>query len=201
MTTNHDEHTTAPASSAMPDAPDAFEQAWIDALNRPEPSDPARDAAFTQRVLDRWEYETRKPVLAKIGWTPYAAAAAVLLSAAVGWAVLRGQGGAADPGSQPAPGNPASIAENPGAAEAVDPAPTRIADRSEAERRELARSLQLGTMIAGTSDSLSKPAAGLPKTLDDTANNFSLQGLTRGITGPIPDPNDALPPRRDTPRG
>lgn len=188
-------HNTKTPESAEP--LDAFERDWVDALRQTEPSDPARDAAFTQSVLDRWESETRKPVLAKIGWTPYAAAAALLLAAVVGWAVLRGQPTAAPDGT-PAP---ESIVETPAPVEAVQPDPARIAMLSEDERRELARSLQLGTMIAGTSDSLAKPAAGLPKTLDDTADNFNLQGLARGITGPIPDPNDTLPHRNDNPRG
>jgi len=194
MTTKPNNNTKAPV---LPDALDASERAWVDVLKQPEPSEPARDAAFTESVLDQWERETRRPVLAKIGWTPYAAAAALLLAAVVGWAVLRGQPTAAPDGT-PAP---ESIVETPAPVEAVQPDPARIAMLSEDERRELARSLQLGTMIAGTSDSLAKPAAGLPKTLDDTADNFNLQGLARGITGPIPDPNDTLPPRNDNPRG
>ena len=195
MNTNPNKNTM---TSGSPEPLDAFEERWVAALRQPEPGDRARDEAFVDGVLDRWEGETHMPVLAKIGWTHYVAAAAVLFAAVVGWAVLRGQSTATTPGGSPVRG---AIAEDPAPEDPAAPEQTRIADRSEAERRELARSLQLGTMIAGTSDSLSKPAAALPKTLDDTANNFSLQGLTRGLTAPIPDPAQSPPPRTDNPRG
>ncbi|XAL99682.1 hypothetical protein OT109_19145 [Phycisphaeraceae bacterium D3-23] len=186
---------------------DAFERRWVETLRQPDADIAASGDVFVRGVLDRAEETSAvPPVLARIGWAPLVAAAAVLLVGAVCWAVFFSHGNTADPtpiAEQPTP-SPKLAVESPDAdnntGETDVPAPLQT-PRTEAERRALAQSLQLGTLIADTSSTFSRPAASFPKTISDTSDQLTLKSLTQGIANPVPDPAEVLPPRRDRPRG
>ncbi|MFI4860705.1 MAG: hypothetical protein ACIAXF_08500 [Phycisphaerales bacterium JB063] len=204
---SHSDQTTE-VSSAQPAEPlDAFERAWVDVLQRPDADLAASEDAFVRSVLDRaGRVSTAPPVVARIGWAPLAAAAAVAVAGAVAWAVLF------SPSNM---GDEAALAEQAASAPGLAPQP-RLADganapvdapapmqtpRTEAERRALAQSLELGALIAETSANISRPAASLPKAIGETSDQLTLKSLTQGIANPVPDPAQVLPPRRDQPRG
>lgn len=178
---------------------DAFEERWVSALREPDADLAQSGPAFARGVMDRWQPTPKRSVLARIGWEPLAAAAALLLAALVGLSML----GGSDDGTQ---GAPPIVQDNPASGgdeftgPPTEPAQPRLAERSEAERRAMAQQLQLGTLISDTSTTLSQPAAGFPKAISTTAEQMTLKSLTQGLVNPVPDPAEVLPPRRGEPQ-
>ncbi|MEM9414173.1 MAG: hypothetical protein AAGA29_01690 [Planctomycetota bacterium] len=199
---NAQRETQTPWSDAA-EPLDAFEHEWVSVLRQQDGDIAETEDAFVDAVLEQAEQApATPPVLARIGWAPLVAAAAVALAGAVTWAALFSSDNA--PGTAPIVEQPAPSPEFTDSGSTLpdidDPSP-RHAPRTEQERRALAQSLQLGTMIADTSGTFSRPAAGLPKTISNTSDQLSLKSLTQGITNPVPDPAEVLPPRRNRPRG
>jgi len=166
---------------------DTFESAWTSQLASPERDLEASADAFVVATLARHERSDAPVasdglgVLARIGWMPLAAAAAIALAGAVGFAVMQ-QG--TSPQGQVITDNGGGPTVEP--EKIVTPA---VATREDAQR------LQLGALIGQASGSFTQPTASLPKTIEDTTGRLTLRSLVKDLANPIPDPKDFLPPR------
>ena len=155
---------------------DDFEQHWIDKLAEREPDLVRSEDAFVQSVLDRQAQSQAAPaVIGRIGAAllPYAAAAAIMVAAVVGWYVLTDQGNTTDEQpfvDQPQPG---------GAVAVVTPERPKVA---------------LGKLIANAQNTMANPATNLTETVREAPDTLSVDNLLDFLSQPVPDLNDILAP-------
>jgi len=155
---------------------DDFEQQWIGKLAEREPDLVRTEDAFVQSVLDRQVQSQAGPaVIGRIGSSllPYAAAAAVVIAAVVGWYVLNS-------GTDQIPEPPFAKDPQPGGAVAVDtPEQPKIA---------------LGKLIADARSTLTDPATTLTDTVREAPETLSLDNLFDFLSEPVPDLKEILAP-------
>jgi len=167
-----------------PDLPplDAFEQQWVDQLAQHEPDLKQTEDAFVQSVMQAQAASATasSAVVGRIGFTllPYAAAAAVLLAAFVGWYVLKGD---ADEASNEQP-----IANQPGNAPQPDDASSVVTnDRPRVE---------LGKLIAQAKSTATRPATNLTTTVSEMPETLSFDRLFDLMGDSMPDLKEILAP-------
>lgn len=181
----HSPHNTDPHHLAEPDA---FEQQWLSRLTEPDPELARSADQFVAGVLDR-HAQARRPLPAiagRIGMTsplPYAAAAVLLIGAALmGFYLFKG-------GSVDTPTNP--VARDDSATPGPDqPQP----DGGSAVAHRDPSGLRLGSLIAQTRTTVTRPAANLTATLRQSTPTIGIKDLLELIDSPVPDMKELLAP-------
>lgn len=177
---------------------DDFERTWVGQLSEPDVEVSRSAKAFVQGVLDQHDAEAQRPAIVGrigVGPLPFAAAAAVLIAAVIGWYVVTGNGPATDGTTQVAESDKADVPSHakdndanykntntpqPDAGPRVDAVdPSKI---------------QLGRMIAQTQSTVTKPASNLTQTVSETPQSLSMEKLLDLISSPVPDLNEILAP-------
>jgi hypothetical protein len=160
---------------------DAFEQQWVDQLAQREPDLKQTEDAFIQSVMQAEAASAAgaPAVLARIGSKPalpYAAAAAVVLAAFIGWYVLKGEP-ASTPSEQPI-ANETNNTLQPDVAPAV----------AETERPKV----ELGKLIARATTT--NPTAQLTNTVSEMPDTLSVDRLFDLLGDSVPDLKKLLAP-------
>lgn len=201
MKHNDEPNTTEPTPEPTPDelGPlDAFERAWVGKLAEPEPELSRSAESFVQGVLDKHGAAQQRPaIIGRIGDrigagpVPYAAAAAVLIAALVGWYMLTGNGTGTDTPDSP------NLAEQPN----TDPAdgeqnnarPTQP-DPAPRVTQVDATKIPLGRMIAQTQTTVTQRASNLTAPARETPQALRMDRLLDLINSPVPDLKEWLAP-------
>lgn len=160
---------------------DEFELQWVDKLAQREPDLSRSEDAFVQAVLQRHTQSPHQPaVISRIGprAMTYAAAAALLLAAVVGWYALT-----ADDGQTP---DQPPIAQGANDPPQPDPASTVVPP----ERPKVA----LGKLIAQAQRPVSSPTMGLTTAVREMPNALSLDNLLDLMGDPVPNLKEILAP-------
>lgn len=163
---------------------DAFEQQWVDQLAQREPDLVLTEEAFVQSVIQQAEAASAvgssSTVLARIGGTalPYAAAAALLLAAYVGWAMWIGETSSTT--DQPEIANQSNNPTQP-----EDTAPVVSPDRPK---------VALGTLIANAKATATEPANTLTSTVSEAPKALSVDRLFDLLGDSVPDLKEILAP-------
>lgn len=159
---------------------DDFERQWTALLAEREPDLPRTEDAFVQGVLDRHAAETQgcPAIVGRVGFgtLPFAAAAALLIAALIGWYLFT---------------NPGTAPINEGVVEKQDPQP----DEPQLVHNGVdPAKLQLGKLISQTQTTVTKPATSLTQTVRDTPQVLRVDRLLDLIDTPIPDLKEILEP-------
>jgi hypothetical protein len=176
---------------------DDFERAWTSKLSEPDAELSRSSEAFVQGVLDRHDAEVNRPAIAgRIGSAPlpFAAAAAVLIAALVGWFVMTGNNAVTDGSPQVADNDESAL---PGNAAGTDRDKAPDALQPDAGPRVTPvdpKKIQLGRMIAQTQSTVTKPASNLSQTVSEAPQALSMQKLLDLINSPIPNLKETLEP-------
>lgn len=163
---------------------DAFEQQWVDQLAQRAPDLVQTEDAFVQSVMQQAEAASAvgssPAVLARIGGTalPYAAAAALLLAAYVGWAMWIGETSSTT--DQPEIANQSNNPTQP-----EDAAPVVSPDRPK---------VALGTLIANAKATATEPANTLTSTVSEAPKALSVDRLFDLLGDSVPDLKEILAP-------
>ncbi len=169
---------------------DAFEKEWTALLAEREPDLMRSEDAFVQGVLARHMNEQARPaVVGRIGFgaVSYAAAAALLLTALVGWYVLTNQDQANGTDGQTIAtnGNPAPAPNQP---DSLQPGRDTRVVKGEASK------VKLGALIAQTRTTMTQPASNLTATVRQTPANLRVERLIQWMDAPVPDLKGFLSP-------
>jgi len=158
---------------------DDFERQWVDQLAHRDPDLPQTEDAFVQSVLQSESASAAgSPTVGRIGFSvlPFAAAAAILLAAFVGWYVLNDTG-------NDAPEAP-NIANQPNN-------PTQPDDDSAVASHDKPK-VELGRLIAKATTA--NPTAGLTNTVSEMPETLSVDRLFDLLDGSVPDLKEILAP-------
>ncbi|MFN3165910.1 MAG: hypothetical protein ACE37H_02480 [Phycisphaeraceae bacterium] len=177
---------------------DDFERVWTGQLSEPDAEWSRSAEVFVQGVLDRRDADAQRPaIVGRLGFgaASFAAAAAVLIAAVIGWYVVTGNGPATD--------GTAQIAEND---EPDPPSGTHHAGQNDEDAGPPQpdagprvvpvdpAKIQLGRMIAQTQSTVTKPASNLTQTVTQTPQALTMDKLLDLIKSPVPDLSEILAP-------
>lgn len=167
---------------------DAFERDWIDQLAAPEQDLTQRSDDFVQAVMDRHHAQQNPPSIAgRIGFgsMPYAAAAALLIAALVGWYLLTVNPSLTSQPDLATQDQDTAEPTDEQTPQPTDPSPVAPVDPTK---------IQLGKLIDQTQFALTQPATSLTTSLRDTPQAIQLQRLLELIENPVPNLKELLAP-------
>lgn len=170
---------TEPQHDELP-ALDAFEQQWVDQLNRRDPELARSEEAFVQSVLQQHAAPSQaNGIVGRIGWgaVPYAAAAALVLAAFAGWFVLTRYT------QQPAQ---APVVQAP----STTPQPQGPSAVTSVERP----AVDLGKLIAKARTTATNPATELTTTVSEVPEALNINRLFDVLGQSVPNLKEILAP-------